>query len=52
MTETDHLVYHIYHRRVDDRYEEAVLLIQAARFENGTVRDVVIALRDRNHEKI
>lgn len=52
MTETDHLVYHIYHRRVDDRYEEAVLLIQAARFENGTVRDVVIAMRDRNHEKI
>ncbi len=51
MTETDHLVYHIYHRRVDDRYKEAVLLIQAARFENGTVRDVVIALRDRNHEK-
>ena len=45
-------MYHIYHRRVDDRYEEAVLLIQAARFENGTVRDVVIALRDRNHEKI
>ena len=51
MTEKDHLIYHIYHRRVDDRYEEAVLLIQAARFENGTVRDVVIALRDRNHEK-
>lgn len=45
MTESSHLVRREYHRRHGDQYQEAAIILQAARFENGTVRDVVIALR-------
>lgn len=51
MTESDHLVCGVYRRKVDDAYKDVTLLIQAARFENGTVRDVVIALRDMDKTK-
>lgn len=45
MTEGAHFLRREYRRRHGDDYKDAVILIQAARFENATVRDVVIAIR-------
>lgn len=45
MTENSHLVRHEYRRRVGENYETAAIIVQAARFENGTVRDIAIAMR-------
>ncbi len=45
MTESSHLVRREYRRRHGDQYQDAAIILQAARFENGTVRDVVIAMR-------
>ena len=40
-----------YRRIVGDGYEWSAVIVQAARFENATVREVVVALRDINGEK-
>ncbi len=40
-----------YRRGIGDGYEWSAAIVQAARFENGTVREVVIALRNINAEK-
>ena len=40
-----------YRRFVGDSCEWSEIIVQAARFENATVREVVIALRDINGEK-
>lgn len=45
MTESSHLVRHEYRKRVGEGYENAAIIVQAARFENGTVRDIAIAMR-------
>lgn len=45
MTEGSHLQRREYRRRRGDQYQDAAIILQAARFENGTVRDVVIAMR-------
>ena len=45
MTESSHLVRREYRRRHGEDYRNAAIILQAARFENGTVRDVVIAMR-------
>ena len=40
-----------YRRSVGDGYEWSAVIVQAARFENATVREVVIALRNISGEK-
>ena len=45
MTEESHLLRREYRRRYGEEYRNSVIILQAARFENGTVRDVVIAMR-------
>ena len=40
-----------YRRSAGDGYEWSEVIVQAARFENATVREVVVALRDINGEK-
>ena len=49
--EGSHFVRCEYRRIVGDGYEWSAVIVQAARFENATVRDVVLALRDINGEK-
>ena len=46
-----HFVRCEYRRIVGDGYEWSAVIVQAARFENATVREVVVALRDINGEK-
>ena len=45
MTEGAHLLRREYRRRHGEDYKDAMIIVQAARFENGTVHDVVIAIR-------
>jgi len=45
MSETAHKQCREYRRISGDSYKRSLMIVQAARFENGTVRDVVIALR-------
>ena len=45
MTEGAHMLRREYRRRHGEDYKDAIIIVQAARFENGTVRDVVIAIR-------
>lgn len=45
MTEGAHLLRREYRRKHGEDYKDAVIIVQAARFENATVRDVVIAIR-------
>ena len=40
-----------YRRSVGEGYGWSVLIVQAARFENATVREVVVALRNISGEK-
>ena len=49
--EGSHFVRCEYRRIVGDSYEWSAVIVQAARFENATVREVVLALRDINGEK-
>ena len=51
MTEASHLVRFEYRRRIGDHFEPAAIVIQAARFENGTIRDIVLAMRKYGSEK-
>lgn len=51
MTESSHLLRREYRRRVGEGYEWAAVVVQAARFENGTIRDAVVAMRKIDHER-
>ena len=51
MTENSHLLRQEYRRRVGEDYEWAAVVVQAARFENGTLRDAVVAMRKIDHER-
>lgn len=51
ITEGNHLIRFEYRRRMGDRFEPSAIVIQAARFENGTIRDVVLAMRRYGNEK-
>lgn len=46
LTEANHTLHCEYMRISGDNFKRTVMIVQAARFENGTVRDVVIALRN------
>lgn len=46
-----HFIRREYRRCVGESYKWSEVIVQAARFENATVREVVIALRDINSEK-
>ena len=46
LTEANHNLCREYTRISGDNLKRTVMIVQAARFENGTVRDVVIALRN------
>lgn len=50
ITEEKHFVRTGYRRKSGDQYRDSILLIQAARFENGVIRDVVVALRKNDEE--
>lgn len=51
LTEGAHMHPRIYKRRVnDDVYDEAELILQPARFENGVVKEVIIAIRYIDHD--
>lgn len=51
ITEGNHLLRVEYRRRIGDHFEPAAVIVQAARFENGTIRDVVLAMRRYGDEK-
>ena len=54
VTEENHFIRTDYRRKSGDQYRKSILIIQAARFENGVIRDIVIALRkndDENEQK-
>ena len=46
MTEGSHYQRCEYRRRTDDGYRRAEVIVQPARFENGIVREVVLALNN------
>lgn len=46
LTEANHTQYCEYMRISGDNLKKTAIIVQAARFENGTVRDVVVALRN------
>lgn len=51
ITEESHLARLEYRRLVGEEYQWSAAVVQAARFENGTIREVIIALRDIEQEK-
>lgn len=51
MTEGSHFRQKAYRRKVGDGYENALVFVQPARFENGVVKEVVLAIRYTGSEK-
>lgn len=45
MTEGTHFQRRKYRRRIDDHYDWTLAIVQPARFENGSVKEVVVAFR-------
>lgn len=51
MTEGSHFLRKEYRRKSGDGYEQAAIIVQPARFENGIVKEVVLAIRYIGRDK-
>lgn len=51
MTEGSHFIRREYRRKSGDSYEQAAIIVQPARFENGIVKEVVLAIRYIGRDK-
>ena len=51
MTEGSHFQRREYRRKSGDGYELAAIIVQPARFENGMVKEVVLAIRYIGRDK-